>query len=152
MPNVTLPALAVVLALSLSGCSGDGGATPGGEPPSAPASSAQEERYAVELALLEEESTAPGAPSGPSTSPGPTDGSLLVTVTNAGKREDSYLLRLVPPDVGGVAPTTLTLAPGQREVVRVVLDPGAQEREVSPEVTALSRARGEILGTLELPG
>ena len=148
-----LPALAVVLTLTLPGCTADGSETPEDEPSSASsAASTRQERYAVELALLEESSPPSGAPSSPSESSGPPGGPVLVTVTNAGKREDSYLLRLVPPNAGGVAPTMLTLAPGEQEVVRVVLNPGMPESETAPQVTALSRAQGGVLTTLELPG
>ena len=152
MRNAALPALAVVLTLALAGCSDDDG-TSGGEPSSAPsATSTAQAAYAVELALVEESSPPSGAPSSPSSSAGPSGGPLLVTVSNVGKRKDSYLLRLTPPDAGGVAPTTITLAPGEQEVVRVVLNTGMPGRETAPEVTALGRAQGEVLTTLELPG
>lgn len=147
-----LPALAVLLTLVLAGCTGADG-TPEEEPSAAPsATSTQQAAYAVELALMEEPSPPSGAPSGPSSTAGPSGGPLLVTVSNTGKRKDSYLLRLLPPDAGGVAPTTVTLGPGEQEVVRVVLNTGMPEREIPLEVSALSRAQGEVLTTLELPG
>lgn len=95
--------------------------------------------YAVRLAL-------PEAPSGSSSEGVAT--SLEVEVENVGRRADSYLLRLLPPGVGGVLPESIRLRPGQHRPVRVMLSPSA--REDSVELVAVSRATGDDLETLEL--
>lgn len=142
---------AVLLVWPMAGCSGeepDGPADPAAasSSPTAPSSDAPPARYAVVLELIEQPSPPSGAPSSEDSSG--TNQPLLLRVENTGQKADTYLLRLLPPESGALAPTTVRLAPGDGAEVRVMTPPSGSDRPV--EVVAVSRAMGDVLATLEL--
>lgn len=148
-PRQLVPALAAVLALLLTGCSGDDEPSDADASPtdaSATTSSAGG-RFAVTLEVLEQPT-----PSGGPTNPPPSDAAsaqaLPVQVTNAGKQRDDYLLRVIPPQLGTVDPPTLRMGPGDKTVVQVLLRPS--ESAETPVLTVVSRATGDVVATLEL--
>ena len=144
--RLLVPAVAAVLGLLLSGCSGDDPAE-GDASPSPTASSTSDARFAVELEVLEQP-TPSGGPTSPTPSADTAAQTLPVQVTNAGKRSDDYLLRVLPPQLGTVDPPTLRMESGEKTVVRVLLRPS--DSAETPVLTVVSRATGDVVATLEL--
>ena len=139
-------ALTTTLLLAVAGCSGD--AEPGTEGSPGASASAGPTAYAVALEILKAP-TPTDQPSDASSPPSLQGAPVMVMVTNTGTRKDTYLLRLQPPDVGGVVPEVLELAPGKGAAVRISMAPADPELEV--RMIAISRGKEAELADLTLP-
>ena len=144
--RAAVAALATTLLLVTAGCSGDD--EPGAEGSPSPSTSGEPAAYAVALEILK--APAPTDQPSDASPPPPTPGApMMVMVTNTGTKKDTYLLRLQPPDVGGVVPEVVELAPGKGAAVRISMAPTDPELEV--RMIAISRGEEAELATLPLP-